>query len=716
MNMKLRHLSAKEIFSSTIILLPVFILLYALFNQAQAPVTPKADRGRIDLSSWDFEEKGPVALNGKWEFYWSRFSDSTGFPPAQTPVAYASVPGIWNNEKQNGHPLPAEGYATYALHVVLPDTGQVYMINVRTVSNAYRLRIDGKLVGTNGRAGTSAENSRPEYRPQTISFVPAQREVLISMEVSNFAHCKGGLWLPVEIGHTAGITRQRDTRMLLDVFLFGCLFIMALYHFGLYVLRRSDPAPLYFGLMCLVIGIRSLLTGENLIQHIVPGIDWFFARKTEYLLTFTSAPIFVSFSRCLFPQEWNKWFFRGIVYFGLALCLFVLVTPSRIFTMTSYVFTGYAWLASLYTIYVFIRAAINRKEGALIFMATSLLFLLTIVNDTLNQMEIIHTGLYLSFGLFVVTFAQSYIISSRFAKAFHTSEIYADTFRKFVPAQFLDKVAKDGIGSIRAGNAEKAEVTVMFSDIRSFTNLSESMTPDEVFRMLNEYLSCVEPPIRANNGFVDKYMGDGIMALFEDSPGCSSAEHAVQAAIAMQEALTVLNETRVARGESPLHTGIGLHTGSVIMGTLGGNERMDSTAIGDAVNMASRIEGMTKMYGARILVSDTTVFKMKDRSQFLLRFTDKVVAKGKTEPIGIWEVSGKRSDPKLQTLLALLPEYEKAIDAFYTQKDFARALEHFSRCLEMLPGDTASNHHCERCREAIRTGRDPEENTWLQEK
>ncbi|HTF06328.1 MAG TPA: 7TM diverse intracellular signaling domain-containing protein, partial [Bacteroidia bacterium] len=494
---------ARRWFSYLIVLIPVGVLLYALVNQTQEIPKPKSVKGEIDLSQWDFVRNGSVRLNGDWIFAWKENPvQELDFNAALAEGTPMPVPGIWNGKTVGNEKLSAFGYGSYRLKVFLPESAantQVGM-SILTMSNAYQLYINRKLVATSGVVGESEESSVPQYKPRVITFVPDTNVLDIKVCISNFDHCKGGFWLPIELGDVQQVQHDRDARVLLEMFLFGCLFIMALYHFGLYVLRKNDSTTLFFGLMCAVISIRSLLTGEVLMNHIFPGMDWHLARKIEYILTFTSAPIYVTFCRKLFPGQWNKILYRSIVGFGMALCLFVLVTPTEIFTNASYVFSGYAWITGMITIYIFIKAFRKKLEGAGIFLATTLFFLLTIVNDTLNQLELVHTGLYLSFGLLIVTFAQSFSLSSRFSNAFFTTEMYASTFRKFVPSQFLDRIAKDGIQSIKPGNAEKAEVTVLFSDIRSFTTLAETMTPDEVFSMLNKYLAHVEPPIRANHG------------------------------------------------------------------------------------------------------------------------------------------------------------------------------------------------------------------------
>lgn len=691
---------ARRWFSALIVLIPVGVLIYALFNQTQEVPKPKAGKGEIDLSRWNFEDGGNVPLNGEWQFCWRSFEVCSD-PDS---LDYINVPGIWNGHEGRNGKLSAEGHATYAVKVRLPQVG-MYSLNMLTVSNAYSLSVNGVPKAHNGTFGSEAYLSEPEYKPQIVTFYTDTDVVTISLIVSNYHHCKGGMWLPVEIGWPEKIQQARDGRVLLEMFLFGCLFIMSLYHFGLYVLRRKDLTTLFFGLMCAVIGVRSLLTGEVLMNYILPDLDWFLARKIEYILTFTSPAIYVAFCRKLFPSEWNIWVYRAIEWFGLLLCLFVVFTPTSIFTNASYVFTGYAWVVGMITIWVFIKSVRRKLEGAGIFLATTLFFLLTIVNDTLNQIELVHTGLYLSFGLLVVTFAQSFSLSSRFSNAFFTAENYANTFKKFVPTQFLSRIAKDGIHSIKPGNAERDEVTVLFSDIRGFTSIAESMSPEEVFSMLNKYLSYVEPPIGANNGFIDKYMGDGIMALFEKSETTRSAKFAIDAALQMNEALGEYNRHRAIDGKMPLAMGIGLHLGQVIIGTIGANDRMDSTAIGDAVNLASRIEGMTKMYGVSILTSLDTLNALEDKSIYTTRFVDNVTAKGKQEPVQIWQVIGRTGDNITGNYFGMLAAYNQGID-LYREKKITQAKEMFERALALEPGDKVSAIYLERCVKFLASGDD----------
>ena len=173
-----------------------------------------------------------------------------------------------------------------------------------------------------------------------------------------------------------------------------------------------------------------------------------------------------------------------------------------------------------------------------------------------------------------------------------------NTFKKFVPVQFLNRIASQGIENIELGKAQNEIITILFSDIRSFTNLSENITPQELLNFLNAYFRRMNQSIHDNHGFVDKFIGDAIMALF-DLPEKSDEEEAmygVKAAIDMQLTLKEYNRERDRAGYIPVNMGIGVHSGPVVIGTVGSEDRMDSTVLGDSVNMAARLEGLTKYY------------------------------------------------------------------------------------------------------------------------
>jgi class 3 adenylate cyclase len=251
---------------------------------------------------------------------------------------------------------------------------------------------------------------------------------------------------------------------------------------------------------------------------------------------------------------------------------------------------------------------------------------------------------------------------------------------------------------LRLGDHVQQEMTVLFSDIRSFTTLSESMTPRENFDFINAFLRRVGPVIRDHGGVIDKYIGDAVMALFAGSPA-----DAVAAAIDMQRKVAEYNKGRAAEGRAPIAIGVGLHTGNLILGTVGEDERMNSTVISDAVNLASRLEGITKHYGVGIVVSDATLARLDSTAAFHFRFLDKIMVKGKKQHAVIHEVFDADSDATRLFKEEILGQWNTAIDLYFS-KQFDQAAAIFRAILARDPGDRPTQIYLERATRLLATG------------
>jgi two-component system sensor histidine kinase ChiS len=194
------------------------------------------------------------------------------------------------------------------------------------------------------------------------------------------------------------------------------------------------------------------------------------------------------------------------------------------------------------------------------------------------------------------------------------------------------------------------------------------------------------PPVRNNGGFIDKYMGDGIMALFPSAP-----EGAVRCAIEMHGQLVEFNAQREKAGNPPIKIGIGLHEGGLMLGTIGENERMDGTVISDTVNTASKIEGISKQFGIGIAVSQRILLGLEDPTAYHIRFIGKVGVKGRREEVSIFEIFDGDPDALIKKKDSIKAEFERGLNAFYSQ-EYDEALKFFTHVLAELPDDQASLH------------------------
>ncbi|MEG4519738.1 MULTISPECIES: AAA family ATPase [unclassified Microcoleus] len=270
-------------------------------------------------------------------------------------------------------------------------------------------------------------------------------------------------------------------------------------------------------------------------------------------------------------------------------------------------------------------------------------------------------------------------------------------YERFVPHQFLQFLEKSSIIDVELGDQVQLEMSVLFSDIRNFTTLSETMTPEDNFKFINSYLSRMEPVINQNHGFIDKYIGDAIMALFS-----GEADNAVKAGIAMLHRLVEYNEYCANAGCARIQIGIGINTGSLMLGTVGGPNRMDGTVISDAVNLASRVESLTKNYGVSLLITQPTYTRLKNPSQYTIRTLDTVKVKGKSEAVTIYEVFDADPPEIKQAKLATLELFAEA-RTLYSEGKLFEAARLFSECWRQNPGDRVAKMYWERCESALVT-------------
>ncbi len=248
---------------------------------------------------------------------------------------------------------------------------------------------------------------------------------------------------------------------------------------------------------------------------------------------------------------------------------------------------------------------------------------------------------------------------------------------------------------------DRKDVSILFSDIRGYTALTESLEAEEVVSMLNEYFESMVEAIFQHKGTLDKYIGDAIMAVFGSPlPLRDHAWRAVQTAVEMRHRLQEFNNKRLSINKSPIKIGIGLNSDSVISGNIGSSKRMEFTAIGDGVNLGSRLEGASKQYGCDIVMSEHTYKPCAD--QVIVRELDKIRVKGKSNPVEIYELIGLKNEPLSSEKQEIIEHYHKGRE-FYLNRQFARALGEFGIVMEIDNDDKAAKLHLERCQHWLTT-------------
>jgi adenylate cyclase len=280
-----------------------------------------------------------------------------------------------------------------------------------------------------------------------------------------------------------------------------------------------------------------------------------------------------------------------------------------------------------------------------------------------------------------------------------------DMMYRYMSQEVAEQLLKHGGTKI---GGDKKEVTILFSDIRSYTTLTERMHSEEVVKMLNEYFESMVDAVFKNKGTLDKYIGDAIMAVFGSPlPLEDHAWMAVQTAVEMRHRLAEFNAPRIAANQPIIKIGIGINSGEVISGNIGSSRRMEHTAIGDAVNLCSRLEGASKQYGVDILISESTYKSCADL--IWARELDRVKVKGKNDAVSIYEVLGLLDEPISDKKQLVIEHYSKG-RKYYMKREFKLALAEFEKVENVCGEDKASRSHIDRCQDWI--ANPPSDEKW----
>lgn len=1103
--------------------LPIVLILSLLVFGCNQSVTqpPLAKNGTLLLRNWDFKKDGVVRLNGEWHFYWQEFIDPRASSADDSISNSVVVPGFWTDYNCNNEKCPADGYASYRLLVELGPDVPALAIKLPEIGTAFQLIVNGQELAHAGQIGKLKSAAQPGIKQSVVRMPEASNGSLdILINVSNFDHARGGLWYPIQLGDEKQIENIRNTDFYYALFLFGSLFIMGLYHLGLYSLRPAEKSPLAFGALCLVFAFRLLHVGDQFLLEIYPDWDFHSYFRLGYAITYILPVLLIFFLRSIFPAEIHWAALRIFAVSGLCLTLAVYATPGYIYTgILLQVFLVMAALNGIYCLYAIVLAVIRKRDGARVFIGGLLILILSMVNDGLNAFAIIATGYFAELGFFTFIFSQAYLLSRRFSSAFHKNEeltrelIKADQIKdeflantshelrtplngiigiadsiidgvagpinsklesnlqlivqsgrrlnslvndildfsklkdreialnqqpahlqniidmvvatsnpligtkkleivteleedlppvlvdynriqqvfynllgnaikftengtiiikatsqnkhlplplehpalepdkivnisitdtgigipaekqehifqefqqadastersyggtglglsisrkliemhggtiqvisepgkgsefsfcipvanlpvddqqkeqsklagldleqtpaeikdpalmnqtllpqvsdtkedfsilvvdddpinrqvlsnilqirhinvilaedghraleileefrphlvlldvmmprlsgyevcqkirekysiselpvimltaksqlndmlkamqngandyltkpfskdelmarmnthlhlwkindaisRFVPHNFLYRLGKEDITQINLGDQIESPLTVFFSDIRNFTTLSESMTPRESFNFLNAYLRRMGPVIRDQEGFVDKYIGDSIMALFPQNP-----DHAMTAAVQLHKKLIAYNLHRSKSNHQPIQMGIGIHTGPLILGIIGEDQRLEGTVIGDAVNLASRLESLTKVYRVSTIISEGVLFSLKDPTAYQYRMLDRVKVKGKQRSVAIYDYYECDIPETIDFKNQTREIFETGI-TLYMKKEFQPAIEAFEE-VQSIFNDQTSDLYIKRCAYLLEHGTPPE--------
>ncbi|MCX6990904.1 MAG: response regulator [Chlamydiae bacterium] len=277
---------------------------------------------------------------------------------------------------------------------------------------------------------------------------------------------------------------------------------------------------------------------------------------------------------------------------------------------------------------------------------------------------------------------------------YHNSTLIR-AYDRFVPHEFLNLLGKKSIIDVHLGDETLRKMTVMFTDVRDYTSISEKMSPQENIDFVNGVFGCANPSIRHNHGFINQFLGDGIMALFPDE-----IDDAVDGAIELLQNLREYSKSQVAERKVPIRMGIGIDTGVVMVGTVGQEDRMEHAVKADLVNVASRVESLTKYYGLSLLITERVYQGLKNPSKYQIYQVDTVQLKGKTEPVTIYHILEAEDAEKSALLKKVIDDFTYGIELFRS-RNFTGAKVVFQKVLDISKESLIAKSYLDRCDKLI---------------
>ncbi len=521
---------------------------------------PRAVQGRLDLSGWDLNSNDPVPLDGEWLFNWNELAPVAA--PGSESGTFVTVPGAWYSYEQVPSRIKPYGCASYHLRIVTDGSSRLLTIKTSEIPIASRVLVDGKPVIDTGSVSCDPESFEPMNYPRTASFIVNAPEFVLTVQVANYRHRIAGIVRSILLGTQDKINAHSRVQLAFDLFLAGSLFIIGLYHLSLFILWRKDRASFWFGIFCILMALRAILMNERAIYAFIPGLPWELEVRIEYC-SVTIGAFFVLFTRSLFPDEVKRGFVLVVSAISAVYASLVVLTPANVFAQAVLAYQAIAVSGGAYISIMLIRAAIGKREGGVIILAAYMVFFLSLANDFLHAHMFIHTTFLVPFGLLVLVFAQSYIISMRTAKSYRMVEGFSRQLELY--AQQLEERVEERTHELQEErNRLRRQSEIITNEIEMASRIQQRMIPAHP---PGDSISVIYLPMKLVGGdFYDfiPLRGPGRIGIFiSDVSG-----HGVPAALITSMIKSIILQAGEHR-EDP--SGLLFHMNALLSGQTAGN-------------------------------------------------------------------------------------------------------------------------------------------------
>ncbi|MEO1815560.1 MAG: diguanylate cyclase [Acetobacterium sp.] len=373
-----------------LLLMIIFMLTILGGCSPQNPtIEKKAEQGRLDLTQVNIKNE-IIPLDGDWAFYWNQFLDPATIDQSAL-SGYVPFPSSWNKYEIDGEAIPGAGYGTYGLTFVASEK-QILALKIPKVRTAYNLFINGDLIASAGTPGQTRDTMGPQYLPQIVSFEALAGDNQVVIQMSNFYMSSGGLLNSILLGGESQLLALRYRGLAYELFLFGALMMMGVYHLALFFFRKKDQAPLYFGLFCILIAIRTLMIGESFLYFAWPDLDFVITRKIQTLTYYLGVPLILMFFRTILPDYFHARLTQIVLILGIAYTAVVILAPTNIYSAINPLYQIWTICLIVYLLAMLLKIARHEEPnsglivlGGLILIATCFIDIITLspwINDS----------------------------------------------------------------------------------------------------------------------------------------------------------------------------------------------------------------------------------------------------------------------------------------------------------------------------------------------
>lgn len=522
------------------------------------------------------------------------------------------VPSTWNSYRLEEPYITGKGSGSYRLLVTGLDPSKTYGFHVFDLfSNAFSIFVNGEKLITVGSPSEDYTKTVPDLSMDVVYFTPNEKgEANFVLHISNLVHRNGGAWSPIKFAEEEVINSNYRQQLSYAFLCLGILLTIFLYQLFLSLSKKIDLSNLYLAFFALSILIRLIVTPISLIEFFFPNIGYALSLKLEYA-ALIFGPIFFSLYLSSNLKLLHKIVVKLITIIGLILGIIIFLSSAYFANRFVPIIQTYTIVTCIYFFLIMILSYIrkpNLETGLLLFAV-----IITIIAVIHDIAAIVNINIFLSstnlisYAFIIFVFIQTMIIARKQEKSHKSvirlSESLANankSYSRFVPKEVLTLLNKNSLVQITAGDWTSKKVTLLCFDIRQFSNWAENTEPQEIFATLNKILKEISPIVREHNGFIEKYLGDSIIAIFPNN-----GYQAFECALKIQSTMEELRKEAKKNNEIEFYGGIGIHYGKIVFGTVGSSERLNQISVSKEIETVIKIQKLTRILDANIIASMT---------------------------------------------------------------------------------------------------------------